>query len=234
MEHFGDRVTWFAERVSRNERTVLRRIDDAEKLLAEEVSNELTARRGQVASPANGWFLDEFRTVLRLDTPTPESHERRRIVATRAGLSEVVAWLDVPRDAGQPRMKLEAEVVVGGRLVRKADPSGHRHAFVIELPEPLAVGDSHEYEIILRVPPGEPMRSHYIFTPEYQCNAFDLTVRFDLDRPPNWIRAVSGETVRMFDHGRPGESVNLNGAGEAHIRFGNPVMYLGYGLQWQF
>ena len=74
MEHFGDRVTWFAERVARNERTVLRRIDDAEKLLAEEVSTELSSRRGRVVSSTNGWYLDEFRTVLRLDTATPESH----------------------------------------------------------------------------------------------------------------------------------------------------------------
>jgi hypothetical protein len=234
MEHFGDRVTWLAERVARNERTVLRRIDHAERLLAEEVSTELTARRGRVVSSTNGWYLDEFRTVLRLDTPTPESHERRRIVSTRPGLSEVMAWLDVPRDADQPRMNLEAEILVGGRLVRKADPAGHRHAFFIELPKPLAVGESHEYELILRVPPGEPMRSHYIFTPEYECNAFDLTVRFDLARPPTWIRVVAAETVRMFDHGHPGDSVSLNGAGEAHVRFDKPVMYLGYGLQWQF
>jgi len=45
---------------------------------------------------------------------------------------------------------------------------------------------------------------------------------------------VSGETVRMFDPAHPGDPVSLNGAGEAHVRFANPVMYLGYGLQWQF
>jgi hypothetical protein len=237
MEHFGDRVSWLAERAARNERTVLRRIDEAEVLLAEEVRNELSSRSDQVDSSTNGWYLDEFRTVLRLDTPTPEAHERRRIVATRSGLSEVIASTDVPRDANQPRMALQVEVLVGGRLVRKAnqaDPTGHRHAFFIELPEPLAAGQAHEYELILRVPPGEPMRPHYIFTPEYQCNAFDLTVRFDLARPPAWIRVVEGETVRTFDHGLPAESVSLNGAGEAHVRFGSPVMYLGYGLQWQF
>ncbi len=234
MDLFGDRVTWLAERANRNERTILRRIDDAEKLLAEEISTELRSRRGRTRSTTNGWYLDEFRTVLRLDTPTPESHERRRIVSTRPGLTEVMAWLDVPRDDDQPRMDLQAEVLVGGRLVRRADAAGHLHAFFIELPEPLAVGEAHEYELILRVPPGEPMKSHYIFTPEGQCNAFDLTVRFDLARPPAWIRAVSGETVRMFDPPHPGDPVSLNGAGEAHIRFASPVMYLGYGLQWQF
>jgi hypothetical protein len=213
---------------------VLRRIDEAERLLAEEIDTELRNRRGRIQSSTNGWYLDEFRTVFRLDTPTPEAHERRRIVATKSGLSEVIASTDVPRDPDQPRMGLQAEVLVGGRLVRRADPSGHRFAFFIELPEPLAAGQAHEYELILRVPPDEPMRPHYIFTPEYPCNAFDLTVRFDLAKLPAWIRLVSGETVRMFDPGRPGEPVSLNSAGEARARFANPVMYLGYGLQWGF
>ena len=234
LENFGDRVTWLAEKLARNERTVLRRIDEAERLLAEAISTELRSRRGRIVSTANGWYLDEFRTVYRLDTPTPEAHERRRIVAIKGGLTEVMAWLDVPRDQNQPRMDLQAEVLVGGRLVRRADPAGHRYAFYIELPAPLAAGATHEYELILRVPPGEPMKSHYIFTPEYQCNAFDLTVRFDLARPPAWIRVVSGETVRMFDPAHPGDPVTLNGAGEAHVRFASPVMYLGYGLQGQF
>ena len=42
----------------------------------------------------NGWYLAEIRALLRLDTPQPESHERRRIVSTRADLREVMAWVD--------------------------------------------------------------------------------------------------------------------------------------------
>ena len=75
---------------------------------------------------------------------------------------------------------------------------------------------------------------HYIFTPEYQCNAFDLTVRFDLDHPPSWVREVRGETVRTFDTPRPRtENLVPDGAGEVHVRFENPTKYLGYGLQWE-
>lgn len=234
MPLFGSRVSWLAARADRNERTVLRRIDAAERLLAEEIACELK-RRGQTAPTANGWYLDEFRTVLRLDTPTPEAHERRRIVATRNGLRHVTAWMDVPADRGQPPIGLDAQVLCGGRLVRRAVPTGNRFEFVIELPVPLRSGEKHEYELILRVPEGEHMRPHYIFTPEYKCDLFDLTVRFDLERPPAWVRMVSRETVRMFDTSTAnGNRVGLNGVGEAHVRFGNPIMYLGYGLQWQF
>ncbi len=163
MSRFGDRVSWLAEQAGRTDRTILRRIEDAERLLAEEVGSELQRRRSSPAS-ATGWHLDEFRTVLRLDTPTPESHERRRIVATQAGLTEVRAWMDVPRDTGEPRAELVAEVLYGGRLVRRLDSEGHRFDLFIELPVPLEVGDQHEFALILRFPEGEFKRPHYIFT----------------------------------------------------------------------
>ncbi len=231
---FGDRISWLAERADRNERTVLRRIAVAEQLLAEEIASELH-RRVRTCSTADGWYLDELRTVLRLDTPSPESHECRRIVATRVGLAHVIAWLDVPRDQDEPPSGLDAQVLGGGRLVRRAVPTVNRFEFVIELPKPLEIGQAHEYELILRVPQDEQMRPHYIFTPECKCNSFDLTVRFDLEHPPTWVRIVSRETVRMFDNAMPsGDHLSLNDAGEVHVRFRNPVMSLGHGLQWCF
>jgi hypothetical protein len=231
MTRFGDRVGWLAEQAGRTDRTILRRIESAEQLLAEEIAGELQRRRSRPSSGPTAWYLDEFRTVLRLDTQTPESHERRRIVATQAGLTQVRAMMDVPRDTGEARAELSAEVLYGGRLVRRYDSEGNRFEFLIELPAPLEIGEPHEYALILRLP--ELKRPHYIFTPEYPCNAFDLTVRFDLEHPPAWVREVRGETVRTFDVSRPGpENLKLDGAGEAHVRFEHPAMYLGYGLQW--
>lgn len=235
MSLFGARVAWLAEQSGQNARTVLRRIDAAEQLLAEEINGELSRRRGRPAATADGWYLDEFRVVLSLDSPTPQAYERRRLVATKADLKMVRAWLDVPREAGQPPVSLEAQILYGGRLVRYPAPVANSFEFFIELPTPLQVGEEHEYEMILRIPPGEHMRPHYIFTPEVQCNLFDLTVKFDLARLPAWLRVVRGETVRMFDRGGPdGELLRPDEAGEAHVRFPNPQKYLGYGLQWAF
>lgn len=235
MALFGDRVAWLAEQSGRNARTILRRIDAAEQLLAEEINGELKRRRGRPVATPEGWYLDEFRVVLSLDSQTPQAYERRRIVATKAGLKQVKAWLDFPREAGQPPAQLEAQVLYGGRLVRYPAPVANRFEFFIELPAPLKAGEKHEYEMILRVPPGEQMRPHYIFTPECKCDLFDLTVKFDLARPPAWLRLVCGETVRMFDGGGPeGELLSLDSAGEAHVRFRDPEKYLGYGLQWGF
>jgi hypothetical protein len=234
MPYFGDRVTWLAGHLSRDYRTALRRIDAAEQLLAEEVARELLRRRGRTADTPGGWYLEEFRALLRLDTATPESIEHRRIVSTRADLKEVMAWLDVPHDPGQPGPDLQAEIMYGGRLIRKEQPARNRFHLMVELPAPLQPGQQHEYGLIVRMREGIPMRPHYILTPECQCNHFVLRVRFDTERLPVWARRVDGETVRMFEAAQPaGRMAVPDATGEVEEEFRNLTMYLGYGLQWQ-
>jgi hypothetical protein len=236
MAYFGDRVAWLVGQIERDSsRTGLRRIDEeAEPLLAEETAKELARIRGRAVGAGEGWYLDEFRTRLKLDGPAPEAHEYRRIVAVQPGVSDVTVSVDVPGGPDQRPLRPAAEVVFGGQLVRVEEPSLTRTQFVIRLPGPLQPGDKHEFEIIVRVPSADLMRPHYIFTPELECHFFDLRVRFDQQRLPTWVRLVDGETVRMFDPPRPGtEQVAIDSSGEAHVSFTRPALYLGYGLQWQ-
>jgi hypothetical protein len=233
MPYFKDRVSWLASYLGYEYRTALRRIDTAERLLSEEIARELTRRRGRVAAAPDGWHLDELRTLVRLDTPTLEAHEHRRIIAIRPDLTEVMAWHDVPRDPGESPAGLSGEVLYGGRLQRREQPSSSRIQFVVQLPAPLQPGDLHEYGLLLRAPQSEAMKPHYIFSPECQCNVFDLRVRFGAGARPAWIRRVDGETVRMVDTAEPANDLaNLDEAGEIHLRFHNPTMYLCYGVQW--
>src|ERR1700722_19658509 len=97
-----ERVSWLASQLDRDYRTALRHIDQAEQRLAEVIATELVRRRGRTAVAPDGWYVKELRTLLRLDTEMVESREDRRIVSTRADLTEVMAWLDVPRDSDQP------------------------------------------------------------------------------------------------------------------------------------
>ncbi|HEY0640419.1 MAG TPA: hypothetical protein VGD67_22540 [Pseudonocardiaceae bacterium] len=208
---------------------------DAEQLLSEEIERELAQRRSRMPVAPHGWYLELLTTLLRLDTPTPEAHEHRKIVATHDGLQTVMTWLDVPGTQADARPALDVDVLYGGRLVRRETPTTGRFTFIVQLPEPLRAGATHQFGLILRIPEGQPMRPHYIMTPEFQCDRFRLTVRFDRDKPPGWIRRVYGETVRMFDSpGRPAEHLRPDTAGEVHLDFDNLTLYLGYGAQWSF
>jgi hypothetical protein len=213
---------------------VLRRIDDAEKLLAREIAGELDRRGTGSQAGDRGWYLDELRTLLRMDVAVPELHEHRRIVATRDGLQEVMAWMDVPSDDDRPRPSITAEVLYGGRLVRREQPTRSQFQFMVRFPAPLSAGESHEYGLLLKIGDSQHMRPHCVLTPEHQCNRYVLRVRFDQENPPRWIRRINGETVRMFDSAEPaGDCVQLDGAGELEVRFDRPSLYLGYGVRWQ-
>jgi hypothetical protein len=234
MRNFGDRVAWLAGQLGFENRTALRRINTAEVLLAERVAQELRRRRSRTATTPTGWYVERFQVVLRLDTSVPESNELRRIVATSSGLEEVAAWLDVPTIPGAIAPEVAGEVTFGGRLVRREHPSGDKFLFVVQLPKPLQPGDRHEYGLHLWLSSHEQMTPHCIFTPECRCDFYDLRVRFHPDRLPKWIRKVEAETVRTFQYAEPSEDLLApDAAGEVHVEFRNPTMYLGYGIQWQ-
>jgi hypothetical protein len=233
MSQLKARVEWLALQLGREYRTALRRVDAAENLLAEQVAVEIERSRGTGSIAKLGWYIDELYSLLRLDTPTPESHQRRRIIAAQDRLTEVMAWLDIPVHGDATRPSPQVEVAYGGTLVRHEDAVSGGFRYVVEFPEPLDRGQSHEYGLVLRLATKD-MRPYYVFTPEIQCNVFDLRVRFDPARRPNRVRSVRGETVRTFEANKPaGEMLHPDSAGEVHVRFAAPVMYLGYGVQWE-
>jgi hypothetical protein len=58
-------------------------------------------------------------------------------------------------------------------------------------------------------------------------------VRFGPEHIPSRVRRVDGETVRMFESAPfNDEQLAVDAAGEVHVWFGSPALYLGYGLQW--
>lgn len=230
---FTGRVTWLAGHLDREYRTALRRVDQAERRLAELIATELRDRRAQVPPSAQGFYVDELRTLLRLDTEVLVSEEDRRIVSTRENLTEVPVLVDVPRDTNEPGADLQAEIRYGGHLLRKQQPGPNRFKFVLRLPEPLQPGHVHAYGVSLRMARSMLKLPHYLVTPECQFNRFDLRVRFDSERLPAWIRRVEGETVRQFEYAQPaGQLLIPDAVGEVHQEFSELDMFLGYGIQW--
>jgi hypothetical protein len=134
--YFSGRVSWLAGHLDREDRTALRHIDQAERRLAELIATELRDRRARVPVAPEGFYVDELRTVLRLDNETMVSEEDRRIVSTREDLTEVVVLLDMPREANEPGADLQAEIRYGGRLLRKQQSGRNSFKFLVRLPAP--------------------------------------------------------------------------------------------------
>jgi hypothetical protein len=241
MSTYSQRKGWLAAtKLDRGDRTAERRIEEAQRLLAQEIAAELERRRGQSDDADDGWYIEHFSAVLMLDGDTPEVVEQRRIVATRHGLAEITVVLDTPRESGQRRLGLKADVTRGGKLIRAEELTGSRNRtqYVIGLPRPLQADETHEYEMHIRVEPDEPMREYYVFRPHRRCDGYDLRVRFDRRNLPSWVRQVVGQDVNVFypyeGIPSPAERVPVDATGEAHASFTRLRQHLGYGLQWSF
>jgi hypothetical protein len=239
MTTYSERKRWFADtKLNRGDRTAERRIEQAQRLLAQEIAAELERRRGRSDGADDGWYIDHFSAVFMLDGEAPEAIEQRRIVSTRHGLTEISIVLDTPRESGQRRLGLKADVTRGGTLIRTEELSRNRTRYLIGLPGPLHADETHEYEMHIRVEPDEPMRDYYVFRPEHRCESFDLRVRFDRRNPPDWVRQVVGEDVHVYYpyEGVPAaaERVPVDATGEARVSFTRLRQHLGYGLQWSF
>jgi len=227
-----ERVDWLARRLRRDTRTARRRIDEACVRLA-----ETAAAAGAAAALGlrpGGWYVESFHAVVTLDTDTPMTVERRVVVAERDGLDHLVLGWSVPRaDGGGPQDVL-VQVLYGGVLVAKERDTGTRFRLVLELPVTLRAGESHEYGLLVRIPPDQPMRNHYAYIPATRCDFFDLRVRFDRRRLPDRVWRVSEAFHRDLDERRPsGEFLAPDRAGELHVQFHEILPGHGYGIQWE-
>lgn len=229
--HFRGRVAWLARQLGREDRTALRRINEAEVLLAEAIGRELANRSSQPVG--DGWHVAALRVLVRLDTPSMEAFEQRRIVADRDGIREVTLGMSLPRPPESTDLDIRAEVHWGGRLIRHERPLPQRSQLVIGLPRPLAAGESSEFCVVTRLGPSQVASPHYALTATRRCRRFELRVRFDPDRLPKWVRRVTGEPVRLLDMPRPGsELLEPDAVGEVYTEFDDPELYLAYGAQW--
>jgi hypothetical protein len=175
-------------------------------------------------------------SLLRLDLPSPEVFEERRIVATVSGLETVTITVSLPRAAGEAagERDLLADAAYGGILIRRERPSDSQFRFVVALPRSLAHGDVHELALRLRLPPGQRMAAHYGFTPIVRCDEFRLRARFPTTAPPREVWLLDGVPPRTLDDEPAGLSpVVLDRAGEAKVHFTRLVLGCSYGLRWR-
>ncbi len=217
---YQDRIQWAAIRIERDSRTVRRRVDEAIDQLADLVAT--TPR-----TPAGGWGTEELHVAVALNCLRPEVLEQHRVVADQDVLRELV--FTSPLAVG--RRYQEVDVLYGGTLRERGLASHDRPTFALELPEPLARGESHEFAIRFRL--AGPQAS-VVHVPEQRCALFDLRVRFGRDRTPPHVwtlrdvhQAAGADPVR---HGHPHP---VDRAGEVHLRFHRLVPGLAYGVSWE-
>lgn len=188
------------------------------------------------ADDTDGWYVESFTALLRLDTEPIEAEEQRVIVATVDGLSELVTSISVPRHPGDVgrEHRLDAELLHGGSLELREQPYESYFRNVIALPRALRAGEHHQYALRLRIPPQQPMAPHYVHVPFRRSDYFELRVRFSREHPPRAVWILSGApTAVIYERGPATETLVLDRFGEIHVEFRDLKLGLGYGVCWQ-
>jgi hypothetical protein len=233
QQFLQDRIQFLADLLTRDVRTIRRRMDEGFHLLAEKA----TQPAPQVPRDSGlGWHIGRLEAVLRMDKHSPECFTRRTIVAERNGLDRVQDTITVPRDDHRPAngTDLDAELYFGATLLSVERTSSNRFAFQLGLPEPLSVGQRHEYGMVMRIPEDQPMRNHYVFFPNRECEEFQLRVRFAPDRLPTLIWRMADAFPRDVDDDSPTETLLMvDRAGEVNLTFHQLRPGHGYGVQWR-
>jgi transcriptional regulator with XRE-family HTH domain len=185
--------------------------------------------------PLDGWFIESFTALLRLDTEPVEALEHRIIVSTSDGLSELATSVSVPRHPDDPSRahRLDSELLYGGSLEVREQPYESYFRNVIVLPRPLRQGEEHKYALRLRIPPGQRMAPHYVHVPFRRSDHFDLRVRFSPQHPPQTVWVLrAAPTAVIYEREPAGETVRPDRFGEVQVSFSELRLGLGYGLCW--
>jgi hypothetical protein len=233
LPFFQERVRWAANRLSRDERTARRRIDDGIGQLAELAATSDNTGVRTIRGTGPAWYTEELRACVALDQPTPESFEFQRIVANRDNLREIDLALALTADGATRPPELDVDVFFGGELTHRRMEASDRFGFMLALPHNLNQGDKHEFALRFRAPPGQAMQPHFVCVPQHRCDLFDLRVRFAPGMLPREAWRLTDALQRDVSDPVPhGDAVCVDQAGELHLRFEHLTPGKASGVRW--
>jgi hypothetical protein len=228
---YQDRVSWAAAKLNRDPRTARRRIDDGIHHLAQLAAHAVPER--SIEWSMDRWHTHELRATLALDRDRPEVLEQHRVVAVEDGLTEVDLVLTVPTVFGSDTSNMTVEMFHGGTLIARRPTAGDGYTVSVQLPGPLARGESHDFVLRTYLSGGDVVRAHFACAPARRCALVDLRVRFDRRRVPAHIRVLENVQVSDFaNSAHDGVEVAVDAAGEVRGMFSGPVCGMAYGLRW--
>ena len=231
-EFFELRKQWLAIRFDRNPRTALRRVDEAFRLLGEYL-DEAMHDGGADEAEQDGWYVESLRAMLRLDIEPPVLTEERCIVATVDDLDEITLAFSVPRHPGADASPIHAQLMYGGRLVRRQQVSQSHASFVMRLPRPIGIGQRHEYGVQFTARSRTRMRPYYVLTPLTKCKQFYVRVRFGEHDRPDRVWVLNGVPSRVVDDFTAKDAEKqVDSVGEVFLKFHDLTQGLSYGLHW--
>jgi hypothetical protein len=236
-----DRMEWLGDKLERDPRTAMRRVEAGLTLLAERLLDladlEYRSESGdENAYAPEGWYVSLARATLLMHVDPVQLIETRRIVSTRDGLEQVTTSWSIPPGPPADAAAFRVDMLYGGELVRDEIPSTSTFwSGLIRLPRPLAAGEKHEFQVRVTTVPAARLRPYYVLTPFRRTDEFELRAKFHTARPPDLVWGLDGVPFQLVDENQPVGAVSEPDAvGEVESRWRNLRQGLSYGLRWRW
>lgn len=231
-----NRMEWLGDKIERDPRTALRRVEEGFELLAEQLLSEPSPGEAPPNDYApDGWFVNRLRSIVMLHLDPVQLYEHRQITSTRDGLDRITVSWSVPDEKDATSSPLQVEMLYGGDLrpdTARSTPSYWTGE--VQLPRALAAGDRHEYQVRVTSLPRDRLHPYYVLTPFRRFDEFVLRAKFDPECVPEPIWRLNGVPFLTLEDPPPESDVLLpNQVGEAEITFRNLRHGLSYGLRWR-
>lgn len=231
------RVEEFAQLKRVDGRTIQRRIDLAIRQLAELAARRSEHRDGRVTRQPP-WRTKHLKVFLSFDLPVPEVFEIRQVVALRDGLTELELGMTLtppPGWTGEGALDdLGVDLLHGGELTGRSMRSSNRVTFRLRPPAPLNRSEQHEYALRIKLPVERGIAPLYACTPDYECDSFELSIRFRTDSPPVRVWRLPGILPLELDDARANRTpITPNAFGEVREEFTDLEPHLSYGVGWE-
>jgi hypothetical protein len=231
------RVEQYAQQQGVDSRTVQRQIDLAIKQMAELAASY--AEHGEVrAARQPPWRTTHLKVFLSFDLPVPEMFKIWRVMALRDGLAELELGMTLTPPAGWTGEgsleDLGVDLLHGGQLTGRTMRSSNRVAVCLRPPDPLNRFEQHEYALRVKLPPERGIAPLLACTPNYECDSFDVSIRFSRDSLPVRIWRLPGVSPLEVDDARANRMpITPNVFCEVHESFTDLEPRLSYGVGWE-
>lgn len=220
-----DRLVAVGQVLQRDERTLRRRLAEADDLLADRMVLRFGARQG-LAIP--GWHWLSYRFEVDVTGDRPIFLSTRTLVASLDGLYEFEEIVSIPQVGDSDSLQVEG--VTGCRYLGRDPLSGSSWRLLFALPRALAAGEHHETVVRFTWPSRDWIQPVAAFVPLRRVERFEVSVAFGEPRSCEKAWIMGGVLPTSFAD--PPVTGKLATGATVEASFDDLLLGHAYGIAW--
>ncbi|WP_327635308.1 hypothetical protein OHB24_35670 [Kribbella sp. NBC_00482] len=219
--------------LDRGPRTILRRLREANRAVAQVLERRTRVGDDQNPLVARGWYVDRIESHAIIGD-RPQFIGIRDIHVTQNGLTTLCESFSVPHVVGGPDgAGIEVEPTEGCEEIEIDRYSASSWLLTMHLPRPLDTGETHRVGVSVTMPSRDFIRPYNALAPVRRTRSFRASVRFEDGAQAGHVWRYDGVPPPVIEDRQPtGHSLTPNDDHCVAADWPNIRQGLAYGIGW--